>query len=157
MAKALNVAKFLIFLKEHDPRRLELSNEKLQKLLYYCQGYNLAINDEALFNDPIEAGKYGPIVPNVYSHYKMFGDLDINDSTVIAYETLGLTEKELSIIAYVWKRFGELRDGTLLDRTHSETPWLNSWFGDNKDKTITQDTLSNYFKRNTPERMLVSQ
>ena len=44
-----------------------ISNLKLQKLLYYSQGCFLALRDEPLFDSPIEAWTYGPVVPEVYN------------------------------------------------------------------------------------------
>ncbi len=50
-----------------------LTNMKLQKLLYYEQGFHLAYFNQPLFNEAIEAWQYGPVVPLVYEHYKSFG------------------------------------------------------------------------------------
>lgn len=47
-----------------------ISNLKLQKLLYYMQGFHLAYFDTPLFDDDIEAWMYGPVVPCVYNHFK---------------------------------------------------------------------------------------
>lgn len=46
-----------------------ITNLKLQKLLYYLQGHWLATFDGPLFGDKIEAWRYGPVVPSVYSHF----------------------------------------------------------------------------------------
>jgi uncharacterized phage-associated protein len=53
MMQASEIADYLIaFSHEHgDP----VSNLKLQKLLYYAQAWHLALHDEPLFNDRIEA------------------------------------------------------------------------------------------------------
>ena len=50
-----------------------LSNLKLQKLLYYAQGFHLAIKNEPLFDEDIEAWTYGPVVPSVYNQYSQHG------------------------------------------------------------------------------------
>ena len=50
-----------------------ISNLKLQKLLYYCQGTYLAIKGTPLFEHPIEAWEHGPVVPEVYHQYKEHG------------------------------------------------------------------------------------
>ena len=42
-----------------------VSNLKLQKLLYYVQGFHLAVFGEPLFEEEIEAWMYGPVVPSV--------------------------------------------------------------------------------------------
>lgn len=154
MVKAHQVADFLLFLKENDYRSLDLSNLKLQKLLYYCQGYYLAMYNEPMFEDPIEAWKYGPVVRDVYKKYYYFGDLDIKQEIKNPW-VLGLNERQMSIVAYVWKTLGEMRPGKLVDKTHSETPWINTWFFD-QNKTISNSEIKDFFQKNISEIFLVS-
>jgi uncharacterized phage-associated protein len=154
MPTAMEVAKFLLYLKKIDPRKLELSNLKLQKLLYYCQGYYFALqNDNPLFEDNIEAWKYGPVIGNVYRHFKKFGDLDI-DIQVSRDDFSDLDNVQLSTIALVWKYLGEYRASTLVDMTHQESPWLNAWFFNDNDKTIYQEEIRDYFQKNIPNELL---
>lgn len=47
-----------------------LSNMKLQKLLYYQQGFHLAYFGTPLFNEDIVAWQYGHVVPEVYDAFK---------------------------------------------------------------------------------------
>ena len=42
-----------------------MTNMKLQKMLYYQQGFHLAYFDTPLFDDEIEAWMYGPVVKSV--------------------------------------------------------------------------------------------
>ena len=42
-----------------------MSNMKLQKMLYYQQGFHLAYFGTPLFDEEIEAWMYGPVVPSV--------------------------------------------------------------------------------------------
>ena len=51
----------------------DISNLKLQKLLYYAQGAVLAITGSPLFDDDIVAWEHGPVVPTVYHLYKHNG------------------------------------------------------------------------------------
>lgn len=151
IAKAIDVANFLLFLKEHDPRGLEISNLKLQKLLYYSQGYNLALKGNPLFDEPIEAWKYGPVVREVYHKFKIYGDLDIK--CTVDWPKIPLEEEQMKIIGQVWSRLGEISAGTLVDMTHSETPWLNAWYF-SQDKEISRESILKYFKKNLPQELL---
>lgn len=67
--KASDIAKKLIFKAQNDePNGGEkLTNLKLQKLLYYQQGFHLAVFGIPLFNEDVEAWMYGPVVPDVYN------------------------------------------------------------------------------------------
>src|SRR5437016_8859052 len=47
-----------------------ISNLKLQKLLYYAQAWYLALHNEPLFPESIEAWVHGPAVPPVYGKFK---------------------------------------------------------------------------------------
>ncbi len=50
-----------------------ISHLQMQKLLYFAQGWSLAIRGRALFEDRIEAGRYGPIVPIAFDAFEKFG------------------------------------------------------------------------------------
>jgi uncharacterized phage-associated protein len=96
MKSAIDVANFLLFLKRHDPRGLELSNLKLQKLLYYSQGYNLALTSKPIFEEPIEAWKYGPVVKGIYHQFKVFGDLDIQ--VTVDWPKIDLEDNHMKLV-----------------------------------------------------------
>ncbi|WP_208937066.1 Panacea domain-containing protein [[Haemophilus] ducreyi] len=62
-----------------------ISNLKIQKLVYYAQGFSLAINNKPLFSEKIQAWTHGPVTPELYNKYKQYGngalpttDLDID-------------------------------------------------------------------------------
>src|SRR5688572_9971276 len=59
-ASALDVARYLIQLAAAEDEPEELSHLRLQKLLYYVQGWSLAQRGEAMFPDRIEAWAHGP-------------------------------------------------------------------------------------------------
>jgi uncharacterized phage-associated protein len=46
---------------------------KLQKLIYFAQAAHLAINDEELFDEQIEAWPLGPVVRSVYDVFQDHG------------------------------------------------------------------------------------
>jgi len=64
VANAEDVADYIRFIIDENLGD-NLSNLKLQKLLYYCQGYFLAFNGEPLFKEEIAAWTCGPVVPSV--------------------------------------------------------------------------------------------
>ena len=64
MARAEDVAALLM-------QHLETTTTmKLQKLLYYCQGWHLAWEGVPLFEEPIEAWANGPVVPSIYKRHR---------------------------------------------------------------------------------------
>jgi uncharacterized phage-associated protein len=50
-----------------------ISNMKLQKLVYYAQGVNIALHNRPLFPESLEAWTYGPVVPELFHTYKRYG------------------------------------------------------------------------------------
>lgn len=63
MATVDDVAEWLLQRAAVEGERLSMS--KLQSLIYYAQGWSLAVTGEALFEDDILAGLDGPYVPAV--------------------------------------------------------------------------------------------
>jgi len=50
-----------------------LTPMQVMKLTYIAYGWFLAMNGDRLFDDRIEAWKYGPVIPNLYHATKHFG------------------------------------------------------------------------------------
>lgn len=71
MRSALAAANWLI---ERGP---PMSHLKVQKLLYVAFGIHIAECNEALFYDPVEAWRYGPVVSSVYWNLRAWGAKDI--------------------------------------------------------------------------------
>ena len=72
MASAHDVAKYFLSLIDEDAGDT-ISNLKLQKLVYYAQGFHLALFDRPLFNEEVKAWMHGPVVPDLYHEYKIYG------------------------------------------------------------------------------------
>lgn len=115
-----------------------VSNLKLQKILYYCQGYFLALYNKPLFPNKVYAWMYGPVVRDVYDTYKTYG--------AQALEPLGSYEGNLSkeakeLIAKVYEQYGQFSAGKLVDMTHEESPWKDT----PRDAEITTDAMKAFF------------
>lgn len=119
-----------------------ITNLKLQKLLYYVQGFHLAAFDEPLFNDEIEAWMYGPVVPSVYDNYALQGKSPLyNDDS---YKPISLTEDEEDLFNQVYDAYGQFSAVKLMNLTHEETPWKTTETG--KGNIISKGILKDYFK-----------
>lgn len=120
---------------------------KLQKLLYYVQGYSLALTGKPAFSDQIEAWRYGPVVESVYQEYKKYNksiipyeeiqDEEIYDETLRQVVRLVLLDKQRS-------------SGEVLARaTHKEAPWRNayqsSFGGFYTNEEIPENAIKDYF------------
>jgi uncharacterized phage-associated protein len=120
MPSVEDVAEWVVdFSKKHgDP----VTNLKLQKLLYYAQAWYLALNDEPLFPEDIEAWVYGPVVPEVYQSFKENGAQPIKNDV----DPPQLSEKLQDHLEEVLEVFGGYSSFQLEQMTHQEDPWKNA-------------------------------
>lgn len=122
-----------------------ITNLKLQKTLYYVQGYYIKTYDEPLFRDLIEHWPYGPVVPSVYFEYSVYGaeaiEADENDTD---FEGLGAKEKRL--VKKVIDKCLTFSAGDLVEKTHKEDPWQNT----KRSEIIAYEAIEKFFKKNDP-------
>lgn len=125
---------------ENDNGEL-FSNMKLQKLLYYVQGFHLAAFSEPLFDEEIEAWMYGPVVPSVYYHYQQYQNKGIEPSNE---EILTLPNNEENLFNEVLRIYGNYSAIGLMNFTHSESPWASTPTG--KGNVISKEKLQIFFQ-----------
>ncbi len=118
-----------------------ISNLKLQKLLYYTQGFHLALYDEPLFPEAIEAWTHGPVVPDLYRHYKKYGADAIPCPEDIDFSIYD--EETKSLLDEVYSVFGQFAAWKLRSMTQEEYPWK---LEAQNSGTITHQSLQEYFK-----------
>jgi len=139
MAPARDVALFFAC-KADEEAGDNITNLKIQKLLYYAQGAHLAIHGVSLFQEKIEAWTHGPVVPDVYHELKKFGSTSIQvDGMCDAFDRLN--EKEQSVVNEVYDVYGQYSAWKLRDMTHQEPPWVDTANG----KVISLDSMQNFF------------
>ena len=117
-----------------------MTNMKIQKLLYYTQSLNLALQDEVLFNEEIQAWRYGPVCPEVYYFYCKFEEqqLPVPDQKDFM-DSFALEQRQL--LEEVWMHFGEHNAFMLSDMTHAEFPWRKARKGLPKNARSTEPIL----------------
>jgi uncharacterized phage-associated protein len=143
--RAIDIAKW--FVAWADQNDADVSNLKVQKLLYYAQGQHLADRGRALFADPIEAWAHGPVVANVYHELKQYGRNPIDADAFLGDDFDWDNFKDVeSILLRTWDTYGSLAAWALRDRTHRESPWREA-FDESFNKTITIEQLETFFIR----------
>ncbi|GHV28253.1 hypothetical protein FACS1894167_04780 [Synergistales bacterium] len=120
----------------------DISPMKLQKLLYYCQGYALAILEEPLFKDPIEAWAYGPVINSVYQEYKGYKGGYIPVPSASSEVRIDETAEKMARL--VMNDKGRYSPGTLCEMTHREAPWKEV-FAPRENNPLSLDTMREYF------------
>jgi len=143
MADVIDVANYILEISREESEDGEyelISHMKLQKLIYYCQGYFLALYGKPLFPEPIEAWKHGPVCPKLYHILKDYGALPITAS--IDPERIMLDKNERYLIEMVYDSYGQYSASRLRKITHEEAPWKNAWI----NTAIPQETMLKFFE-----------
>ena len=138
MCNCLKAAKYFLSLQDDDAGNA-ISNMKLQKLLYYAQGFALVILNKPLFQDDFEAWEYGPVLRPVYDEYKRFGSSALPKPNDFSFSDYTKGEKDL--FDAVYNEYGKYSAWALSEMTHQTPPWKNTL----RNHTISKDAMKNYF------------
>jgi|SRR5271154_2336187 len=134
-----DVAKFII---QNSDR---ISNLKLQKLLYYAQGWNLGLAGKPLFTAQLQAWVHGPVSPSVFRDYRHYGWLTIEKPC----DPVTLPETEARHIRSVVRAYGKYSADQLERLSHTEAPWRMARVGipDNEPSqaVITHESMRDFF------------
>lgn len=139
MLKASDVASYFIQ-KSSEMSENDLTNLKLQKILFYSQAENLKETGYPLFSENIEAWKYGPVVPQIYDWLKGCGAYPITAFDVET-DASAVDEKMCGLLNRIWNTYSKFSAGYLVDRTHEKgSPWqLN--FSEERHNQIPNDQI----------------
>lgn len=116
---ATTVASHILWLR----RNIATTPMQLNKLVFLCHGWMLGNTGKPLFDDPIEAWPYGPVVPTVYHEYRVFqGDAIELDNPSSQSDDLG--DYEVKLIEGVASKYRGYSAWQLSALTHRKgTPW----------------------------------
>lgn len=143
--KASNIAKLLLYWNTFNGD-LPITNLKLQKLLYYAQGWSFVELKKELFEENIVAWKYGPVIKEIYNEYKQFKNLPIE----LNINSFNAIEKQFdkATIEYL-KRFYNLYIDTpaheLVASSHQEKPWFFTFNMKGEGAIIEKDLIKEFF------------
>jgi len=133
------------FLSEMAQSGESLSNLKLQKMLYYAQGWFLAINGRPLFDNEIQAWVHGPVVVDEYHRFKEAGYAPI----IWDGREVDLPEDVAQFLDRVIYTYGSESAYGLEVRTHREAPWVlargDIHEGEPSNAVITVESMAEYF------------
>ncbi len=139
MPSAMDVARYFLAVVPEEEGDF-MTNLKLQKLLYYAQGFHLAILDKVLFPDEILKWTHGPVVPEVYFRFRQHG------SSPIPYpedeELPEFPQETTEVLNEVFDVYGQFTAWALRNLTHNEPPYINA----EDNSVISQESIGEYFK-----------
>ncbi|HAM14729.1 MAG TPA: hypothetical protein DCP91_02465 [Eggerthellaceae bacterium] len=138
---AADVAKYMLV------KKGSLTGYQLEKLLYYCQAWSLAVNKKSLFDDEIRAFENGPVVPSV--SYQHQGRMTVMPSH-ISGDINALSDSDISLIDAVLDAYDGLSGDDLVELSHSEDPWPTYWnhrTGRSSAAIIPIDAIQAYYSK----------
>ena len=147
MLKSIDVANYFLSQCSEESGDL-ISNLKMQKLVYYAQGFHLAVYDTPLFQEEIQAWLHGPVIPVLYSHYKPYGSAAIPLPSEVDFDNYDANTRDL--LDDVYNVYGQYSAWKLRDLTHQEPPWVDAAKA-GLNSVISHSSLQEYFKTQLTE------
>ena len=133
--------------------RRDVSPMKVQKLLFYLDGWYLAVTGEPAIDDAFEVWKFGPVVPTVYHELKSYGSgpvtsylkrLDLTTKTYQAYVVADTESKFQEVLDLTWEKYVGIDPLRLSAMTHApDSPWAKA--KRRGDTIIDNETIKTYF------------
>ncbi|GHU69931.1 hypothetical protein FACS1894184_14690 [Clostridia bacterium] len=151
--KAIDAANFFVDVCAKSDTHDYMTNLRLQKLLFFAQGWSLVIRGVPLFDDPIEAWQYGPVVPTVYR------ELSVNWKNPIRHTTKGYTDSCVSdenaqFLIDVLVHHSACATYGLVELSHTLPCWRNHR---SKNEVIPLDEILEDFQTLTPQLVTMAQ
>lgn len=140
MYDVMTVAEYIIY--RCNNLQKTISNLKLQKILYFVQAEFLVVKGLPCFQARIEAWDFGPVVPEVYQKYKVYGSTSI---PCYGYCFDPFTHKDKELIDGIVDECANYSAATLVRITHNQDPWKNTYASYNN--IITNESIKSYFAK----------
>lgn len=99
---------------------------KIQKLLYYCQAWNLAIKKKPLFNGKFQAWIHGPVNRDIYDRFRESKSLysQVTTSDILNdFNPSNIPEQDKLHINSVLEVYANFTGSQLEEMSHNEAPW----------------------------------
>lgn len=150
MQNVLDISKYIVF--KYWKTGHTINNLKLQKILYYIQGYALKQCNEFAYPEAIYRWPYGPVVPEAYFEYNKYRSQPISEPTdeeiTPIIKMLQKDRAVMSVINHVVEKSFPFSAAQLVDKTNQELPWKNT----DDSEEIKCSLISMYFSDNDPLR-----
>ena len=124
---------------------------KLQKLVYISYGWCWAILEEELFEEEIQAWKYGPVVPSVWTAFNNQRP-KIGKPVNIDSQSSNLDENTKKLHNTVYEVYVNQQSAEMIAITHAPgTPW-SSLYDSTRNKEIPKHVIWRYYELLCMER-----
>lgn len=121
-----------------------ITNLKLQKTLYYLQGYSYRKLSRPTIEDDFYNWQYGPVIPAVYFEYSDSGSDCLERHNWIPFPELDA--KEERVYDRVIDKCLTINASDLVSMSHLEDPWAKTQLRER----ITNESIETYFAQHDP-------
>lgn len=130
-----------------------LINLKLQKLLYYVQGWSLGITKQKFIDCDFEAWVHGPVCRQIYERFKasktLYSYINLEDRRHSDEELYSITDEDRDFIDYILENYAGFSGAELESMTHQERPWIEAREGcapmQSCQNKISDEVMKEYF------------
>lgn len=123
----------------------DLTNMKMQKILYYIWVWYGVLYKKSIFNEEPQAWKYGPVFHSVYRNLSHKGSIPMTEDD-IRHGCDSLEENIVSFIGNVLDKYGVFSAYQLKERSHKSV-WKDSYLN-TMDNTIHLNRAISYYEQN---------
>lgn len=141
MYSAISVAKYIIA--RCNKLGKTISNLKLQKILYFVQAEFLVSQNTPCFREQIEAWDFGPVIPDVYHRYKVYGSASIpcvGDENYCPFDKV-----DKSLADGIIDECAKYSASTLVEITHRQSPWKTA-YNRYSSAVISNESIKSFFQ-----------
>ena len=148
MLNSIDVANFFIDLAKSDPYN-DMTNIRVNKMLFFAQGWSLVRRGKPLFKEDLRAWQYGPVVPSVYKAFQPCGNQKIVDFSG-KFDPDKFSSEEIELLLDVSREYDKYSTTKLVNMTHEKgTPWQQV-YREHESKVITKESILQYFETLEP-------
>lgn len=143
------VARYVLSLDAHREEP-DVTQLKLQKILYFAQANYLASTGKRLFDERIEAFEHGPVVYPVFRQYTGFGANIIVAQQRPSFDESELPEDVSDFLDDIWSLYKDYTGSQLRKITHDQDPWKDNYVEGSFRVAIPDDEMIEYFRSKVP-------
>ncbi len=144
-------SKIYLIVKHIIAKMEDITPLALQKILYYIEGFSLALLDNDLLNSDCEAWVHGPVYHEIYDRFSYYSYHIIEKEEFYSYLVLdNIDNDEQKLIDKIIQCFGCYSGKILESMTHQTIPWIearkNASADEMSNQIISKDKMQEYFK-----------
>ncbi len=136
------VANFVIRLARDQGRSLSIM--RVLKVAYMAHGWTLAVRDQPLVDEFVQAWKFGPVIPSIYYTFRPYGAYDLDVIKIVRNEEVD-TETG-TFLEHVYRMYEGVSDWELSRLTHVPGgPWAMCYRRGGRGIIIPNEMIKGHF------------